>query len=517
MPPFVDRRFITKSGRSSARNLRSRVRVSLRLEILETRCLMSAWDASVNEPAPSNQHPDDTSRPNHYQPALSSRANLGSSLAADFSGAKQGPGDQSSDAGTTGPLGGDAPSPSGQSPAQVPYVVVAETSSPHQTLRSAQKLPDLFYFGVVGTIGNRDGIDLYQLTLQTGAGRLDFSLASSQSGRAVPLQFELFDGSGRALGTWTSGVQGSDLHTELTNLPAGVTFYLGVSAANASGSGASGQAIDYQLWIDHEAGPGGPSANTTAPTAEAATGITPVTGSAISPSTGLGAAPPGADAQANPSTAQGPATGVLVAVGSASVRSARPSGGLLSDVDPTPPAARDFNAAVNKEWDERSSNGPAPREGIEPPPAVLAASENEPDALVVVHGPGGFPLVGAVAIGHRRRSPAAEVGDFATSQAIGEPVPEMPTGFETRILVARSDNLPTESSETAFFPALSARDLAEYPVSVYSGLGLAMVFTLNAVFSQPMAGFDYLSSRHDADDRSQSNWNDRRRKRARPV
>jgi hypothetical protein len=39
-------------------------------------------------------------------------------------------------------------------------------------------------------------------------------------------------------------------------------------------------------------------------------------------------------------------------------------------------------------------------------------------------------------------------------------------------------------------------------VPVYSGLGLAMVFTLNAVFSQPMAGFDYLTSRLDANARS---------------
>jgi hypothetical protein len=80
-------------------------------------------------------------------------------------------------------------------------------------------------------------------------------------------------------------------------------------------------------------------------------------------------------------------------------------------------------------------------------------------------------------------------------------------------MVARSDNLPAEASEPAFFEALSARDLAEYPVSVYSGLGLAMVITLNAVFSQPMAGFDYLPSRHDSDGRSHSDWKDRRRKR----
>ena len=306
-----------------------------------------------------------------------------------------------------------------------------------QTFKTAQGLPDLAYFGVVGTIGNRDGVDLYRLTLTNGAAQLGFSLASSQSGPGNGLQLELFDGSGRAVGTLPSGGQGGDFQTELSNLPAGTTLYLGVTAGDGSRSTASGQAIDYQLWIERDAGPAPSSANTTVLTVVAATGIMPVTGPAIIASTGQGAAPAGADAQANPSLAQNPEDGGRVAVGSASVRSARPSAGLLSDVDPTPPAARDFNAAVNKEWDERPGNGPTPREGIEPPKAVLSASESEPDALVVVHGPGGFPLVGAVAIGHLRRSAATEVGDFATHQAA--PRARARAGGEIRIPSHRSE------------------------------------------------------------------------------
>ena len=416
---------------------------------------------------------------------------------------------------STGSTNATVASPASQSPVGRPYVVVFETSSPHQTLETAQKLPDLPYFGVVGTLGNRDGVDLYELTLASGAGRLDFSLTSNQSGRAVPLQFELFDGSGRALGVWTSGSQGSALvQAELSNLPAGTTLYLGVTAGNANASGGSGQPINYQLWIDHEPSLGSSSADTTALTAVAATGIMPVTGSPPGASTGPGAAQPGGSVQPNPNAPQNVEDGIHVAVGSAAVRSARPSGGLLSDVDPTPPAARDFNASVNKEWDERSSNGPTSRDGNESPPAVVSAADNDPDALVVIHGPGGFPLVGAVAIGHRRRSPATEVGDFATSQAIGEPGPEMAAGFGDRIFVARSDSPVAEASDNAFIQALSARGLSDYPVSVYSGLGLAMVLTFNAVFSQPMAGFDYLPSRHDADARPQSDWKDRPRNRA---
>jgi hypothetical protein len=196
------------------------------------------------------------------------------------------------------------------------------------------------------------------------------------------------------------------------------------------------------------------------------------------------------------------------------VRSARPSGGLLSEADPTPPAARDFNATVNKEWDERSANGPAPRAGNDSPPAILVASQEERDPLVVVQGPGGFPLLGAVAIGHRRRSPVADTGDFASNQAIEESNPLTVAEIAAPVPVDRVDNPVVETRDSTIFETLSARELTEYPVSVYSGLGLATVFTLNAVFSQPIAGFDYLPSRHDTDARSQSDWNDRRRKRA---
>jgi hypothetical protein len=45
------------------------------------------------------------------------------------------------------------------------------------------------------------------------------------------------------------------------------------------------------------------------------------------------------------------------------MRSVRPSGGLLSDGDPAPAAAPEFNALVNKERDEKSVRGPLPREG----------------------------------------------------------------------------------------------------------------------------------------------------------
>ena len=479
--------------------------------MLETRCLMAAWTVGLGDPTPSDPGSLGNSPQREFQPLINSRTNLVPAAVDHYSETMPGPRDARASGASAG-SGDEVLSPGGPSPLDAPYVVVNETSSPHQTFGSAQKLPDLSYFGVVGTIGNRDGVDLYQLTLATGASRLDFSLVSNQAGPSVPVVLDLFDASGRALGVWTSGGQGSaDLHAELSNLPAGTTLYLGVSAGNTSGSGPTVQAANYQLWIDHEPGGGrSTSADTSSGSSGNTTGMMPVTGSANGASTGGGPLSSAVAGQSNVSSTQN-ADGVgLVAVGSAAMRSARPSGGLLADIDPTPPAARDFNVAVNKEWEERSTSGPKPVDLSESQPAVLAASANEPDALVVIHGPGGFPLVGALAIGHRHKAPATEVGDFATGPAIGEPGPPV-AEIGSGILIARSNSPLAETRDTTLIEAIGSRELTEYPVTVYSGLGLATVLTLNALFSQPMAGYDYLPSRLDADARSQSDCKYRRR------
>jgi hypothetical protein len=41
-----------------------------------------------------------------------------------------------------------------------PDVVVHETTAPHDTLATAQELPDVPYFGVIGTLGPGNPIDL---------------------------------------------------------------------------------------------------------------------------------------------------------------------------------------------------------------------------------------------------------------------------------------------------------------------------------------------------------------------
>jgi hypothetical protein len=79
-------------------------------------------------------------------------------------------------------------------------------------------------------------------------------------------------------------------------------------------------------------------------------------------------------------------------------------------------------------------------------------------------------------------------------------------------LLANPDTPATEGGVTAQSPTHRVRPWGRLPVSVFSGLGVATVFTLNAVLSQPMAGFDYLTSRLDADGEPRSNRRERLRK-----
>src|SRR5262249_35227090 len=131
--------------------------------------------------------------------------------------------------------------------------------------------------------------------------------------------------------------------------------------------------------------------------------------------------------------------GLRMAVGSAAVRMASPSGGLLSDGEAAPPAARDFSASVNKEWDEPSLALPAPRERAAIEPTALTAREIASDALVVMPGPSGFPLVGAVAIGHRRGNPTGTEADFTRSPVLAHHLPDSATGSGPEFLVANQE------------------------------------------------------------------------------
>jgi hypothetical protein len=377
-------------------------------------------------------------------------------------------------------------------------VIVPETGAPHHTFATAQNLPNLPFFGVVGTLGSGDPIDLYRLTLGAGAERLNFGLVSEQSAPIVPVQLQLFDGSGHMLGEWSLGDQGTtSLFAGLGTLPAGTTVYFGITAGNPSGPGGASAGANYQLWVGLQSVTDTATIVAGAATSLPSPAFLAAIGLPLSATTALGALPSSENSQAAPTPTPSAGGTLRVAIGSPATRSAGPSGGLLSQGDPAPAVASDFNAAVNKEWDEPTLTATAIRPAGAAEPAEPSGREKDPDVLVAVNGPGGFPLLGAVAIGHRRRNPTADAGVLATTpdpadgdlEVVARSVlamPESPVTEGEGDIAARSSTLPD-------------RPWSGLPISVFSGLGIATVFTLNAVLSQPIAGYDYLTSRLDAD------------------
>jgi len=497
---FLDRNLAGKSGRDSARRLRDKLRVHPRLEVLENRCLMSGLHTRItpNIDAPRAVRDQAVTIPSIE---LAAHRRLGPRQTLAANGSRASSTSFAAQRRTEDDIYSSATDPSlsvipGMPPGA--YTVVPETKNPHHTFATAQRLPFLPFFGVVGTIAAGDLIDLYRLTLDSAVERMDFGLVTAGSAATVPIQLEIFDGWGRVLGEWSVDAQSaSSLHAALSGLSAGSTFYVGISAGNQGWSDVSSPTVGYQLWISLE--PNTASAAASAGTTLAAPAITSTTALPAPASTGLAVALPKGDSQPAAASSPSQAIGLGVAVGSPALRSARPSGGLLSDGDPAPPAARSFGADVNKEWDEQSLTSTAPRPGDENEPT---ARDNDPAALVVTRGPGGFPLLGAFAIGHRRRNRATDVGDFATPPVMAGQDAPAAAGLGMHDVLASSGPAVNEGDETGRSEALRVVDWGAVPATVFSGLGLATVLTFNALLSQPIAGFDYLTARLDASRRS---------------
>jgi hypothetical protein len=495
-----------KSGRDSTERLRLSPRLSPCLERLEVRCLLSGTSSGSEfddgRPSPVRGQSVAESPVNSYGldrrgvrlHATPGGIRAGSATGLDHASPSSGVGVSWGD-GTTLPGLPGLP--------RAHYVIVPEIQAPHHTFATAQELPNLPYFGVVGTIGAGDPIDLYRLTLNSGAENLNFGLMSNQS---MPMQLQVFDGSGALLGEWSSSGQGTtSLDAALGALPAGSTIYFGITAGSPGGWGTPSTSIGYQLWVGVQSATAGSTIAPGSGTTGSSPANLPAIASPLPASTGLGALPSSGNSPTTPTSPPNAAGGMRVAVGSPATRSAAPSGGLLSEGDPAPPVASNFNAVVNKNWDHSSLTGPTARPADKVEPADSSGREREPDALVVIHGPGGFPLLGAVALGHRRGNSTAGMGDFAAPAALSY------EDFQARAraLPAVSEDPSTDAIVSIPSRAFHERRWGRISVPVFSGLGLATVFTLNAVLSPPMAGFDYLTSLLEAAPRTRPRRGDR--------
>ena len=355
-------------------------------------------------------------------------------------------------------------------------------------------LPDLPYFGVVGTLGAGDGIDLYQLTLDSIPDRLDFGLVMQGSGGSVPATFQILDGSGQVLGTWKLGSLGnSSIQVDLEKLSPGSTLYLGVSAGNSSTPvELSGPSTISSGWLTSRRSclTSSSIGNSTQP-ALALSVLSPL----LIPLAALGLSSPQGDSAAALTAPGTVSVTASVTVGSLAIRSAGASRGLLSNDEPAPLAVQGPGTSAPQEVAAGSLARPESEREGEPRPGEPAVAGRDPEASVVVISTGGFPLMGATAVGYWRwRGTAPEAVPEMTAPAL-EARSEGVESTGDPDLDGRPAVLLAEGEVIAKEQAVRLRAWGGFPVSVFSGLGVATVWTLNAVLSQPIAGYDYLTAR----------------------
>jgi hypothetical protein len=401
-----------------------------------------------------------------------------------------------------------AAGPAGVPPAS--YVIVRSSVAPHDTLQTAQDLPNVPYFGVIGTLGSEDSIDLFRMTISPGTPGFQFELVSQQQASQSPVQFSLFDGSGRVLGTWSSGndPSPSPISVDLSNPSLGPTLFLGISAASPSPGGPAGPSppINYQLWVTSLPAPGRQTAGAGDAVNALPTSFLPLIVSSVSLSATpfpAGVTPPGL--APIPSVGGG---GLPQAVGGLPTRSASPLGGVLADDNPTTTAVHLLTVRANV---AKGAQTPS-TSGLDPEQSDSSWAElgegADPKAPVALRGPGGFPLLGAAAIGNWRRT------STAVAAAPAEPPSLDQIDAQAVDLLAVQDHL----SQTAEPPAGSEADPEADPgagasrprswgesrVTLSFGLSMATALTLNVVLSDPVAGFDYLATRLDPNVRKSS-------------
>jgi len=400
-------------------------------------------------------------------------------------------------------------------------VIVPETAAPHSTLASAQKLPNLPYFGVIGTLGSDNPVDFYQLTIGAAAAGIQFELVAQQPAASTPVQLSLYDASGRVLGTWTSGARpqpdGSALSLDLPSQFPDSTLYIGISAPSSSGASPAGLAptTDYQLWVARSTAPDPPlSTGTGIGSAAVPNASSTLILGPFQPST---TPPPDQQAQASApistTATAGTGAGLALAAGSLPTRAAGPLGGVLANGDTNQPAGRQLSVTVNLEGSVRSSPPSDLDPRVAPGPRAEPGQEDGPQQVMAIRGPGGFPLLGAAAIGNWRRLPRGGVAAVVVSAAKPAVSDQVDTLSPDRLALEDPPSAPAEplAAVAADSAPLQPERWGESRVRLSFGLSMATVLTLNVILSDPVAGFDYLASRLDSAKNPRSEFSRTRR------
>jgi hypothetical protein len=497
MPSSIGQRDKDEPDRFHRRSVRTnapgRVRQQPRLEVLEMRCLMSGWGRS-------DDHPD---MPAHGSAAVSkatvaavhetrthdlSAARAVHVVRATAQVAKNGDDESYPPAGMPALLGRPEVQPGW-------YVTLGSSSAPHHTAATAQPLPELPFFGVVGTISTSPAIDYYRLTLNERAGQLNFGLFFENPGAANAMELQVWSGTGQLLGEWSSSAGASIVLSQFGPQAPGSTLYLAVSAVGNGTSSAPSADFGYQLWVSIQipslAAATGADSTPNAPVPLAALSSGPLAQTAASG----GAAPIAGSAAASTATATGAVGGspVAAATGPPTLITGRTSIDALVRRQSDHVAGVDLDLAPNGGRDARNLAQTGLHLAGENDSGARAARGADDALLAAIDGPGGLTLMEAVAIGHRRKSrnpsptPDELLACVSPSGPSMELAPTPGSGVDLLAVASNPDPADGHTPEKGTWRGLTP--------SIFSALGVATVFTLNAALSQPLAGFDLAASR----------------------
>ena len=162
-------------GWGSVRSRRHANRLSLSLEVLEPRLLMAS---SLMRSRDLYRGPEIALRADRPSPALQPPVVVAPGPARVSLTVGQEIPSQDADAGP---------------PSPAPYLVVTETPAFHGTRSTAQRIPDVPYAGVSGTLSPDDTIDLYRVELGSGTLALRLAAAYNQDPAAPPLRLWIFN------------------------------------------------------------------------------------------------------------------------------------------------------------------------------------------------------------------------------------------------------------------------------------------------------------------------------------
>jgi hypothetical protein len=368
-----------------------------------------------------------------------------------------------------------------------PYQIVVDDPVPHATLATAERLPNISFLGIAGTLRPNEPTDVFAISIDPRTLSLQFTLKSDLPDSSNTPQLRLFDSLGRPLvdGSLGTGPLGTTLSFGgIDRLPGSVLYLEIVLPGTLDPSSVA--PMGYQVWVlrhttsevsaETSAGP----LEASLPTAPLPLYPAPVRPDSIPPLAVENGRPGESATTASAAVAIAPR---VVAAGPLPTLTAAPSGGVLDERGPDQP----IDQLVVAESGLDHPAEPAAREGDSGPRDVVESAEPGPvddrTALVTWNGPGGYPLLGAAPTGDWRGARAVASGREALGATALDPQPSE----------ASAPAIDDAGTSAVALPSPEP-PRRRPPAPIRTGRSMAVALAVGFLFADPAAVFHSVVS-----------------------